>query len=278
MNSKKPEKLKVKVRQSTQNSSLDDLQKSLAKIIPPVEKALKLKAFFDRQDVKKVVRFMSAILAPVLIMSVFLPFFLKFLGVTMLALSVPESVIRFILYVSSVPLTIYMVNFLINVYAWPKEKILSFKNLNLKQWAKVIVIYMGYLILTGSIILIATKLNLIPQDVLQQAQEVGFTKQQNALGLIQIFIVIVIVPAVIEEFIFRGLGFLNLRRLVGFWPAAICSSLLFATYHGQINVGIDTFILGMFMALAVEKTGSLYSSMAMHFVKNSIAFYILFLK
>lgn len=278
MNSKKPEKLKVKVRQSTQNSSLDDLQKSLAKIIPPVEKALKLKAFFDRQDVKKVVRFMSAILAPVLIMSVFLPFFLKFLGVTMLALSVPESVIRFILYVSSVPLTIYMVNFLINAYAWPKRKILSFKNLNFKQWVKVIVIYAGYLILTGLLILIATRLNLIPQDVLQQAQEVGFTKQQNALGLIQIFIVIVIVPAVIEEFIFRGLGFLNLRRLVGFWPAAICSSLLFATYHGQINVGIDTFILGMFMALAVEKTGSLYSSMAMHFVKNSIAFYILFLK
>jgi membrane protease YdiL (CAAX protease family) len=278
MNSKKPEKLKVRFRQPTQNSSLDDLQKSLSKIISPIEKVLKFRAFFAREDVKKVVSFVSAMLAPVLIMSVFLPFFLKFLGITMLSLSVPEPIIRFILYVSTVPLTIYMVNFLINVYAWPKEKILPFKNLNFKQWAKVIVIYTGYLILTGLLILIAARLNLIPQDVLQQAQEVGFTKQQNALGLIQIFIMIVIVPAVIEEFIFRGLGFLNLRRLVGFWPAAICSSLLFATYHGQINVGIDTFVLGMFMALAVEKTGSLYSSMAMHFVKNSIAFYILFLK
>jgi membrane protease YdiL (CAAX protease family) len=276
---KKPEKVKVKVRDESHSVNFDNFaEQSLARVFRQIYRVLKLKAFFAREDVKKTVMIISVMLAPVVIMSLFLPFILRAIGVVLVGFSVPESIARLIIYIAMVPLALYITNFMIKFYGWPKSQILKFNNIKFKDVLKIVIALLGYIAISSIVFYLATKLKFIPQDLLRQTQNVGFDKNQSALGLIRVFAVIVIIPPIVEEVLFRGLGFLNLRRLVSFWPAAIYSSLLFAFYHGQLNVGLDTFILGLFMAWAVEKTDSLYSSMAIHFVKNLIAFYILFLK
>lgn len=59
--------------------------------------------------------------------------------------------------------------------------------------------------------------------------------------------------------------------------SAIFTSMLFALAHGQWNVAIDTFILSFALIWVFEKTGSIWSSILLHAIKNFVAFGALFI-
>jgi hypothetical protein len=63
----------------------------------------------------------------------------------------------------------------------------------------------------------------------------------------------------------------------GWTAAAVVSSLLFGLVHGQLNVAIDTAIMGWFSAQLVITTKSIWPSIALHALKNSIAFVLVYL-
>jgi membrane protease YdiL (CAAX protease family) len=73
-----------------------------------------------------------------------------------------------------------------------------------------------------------------------------------------------------EEFIFRGLIFGGLRRSVGFWPAALASSAVFAIMHTSISI-VPVFALGLATAWAYERTRSLLAPMLAHAAYNACA-------
>src|ERR1700681_1986406 len=65
-----------------------------------------------------------------------------------------------------------------------------------------------------------------------------------------------------EEFLFRGYTLFTLSSGVGFWPAAILLSLLFAAVHlqnsGEGLVGVaGVFVVGLLWCFTVRRTGSL---------------------
>ena len=59
------------------------------------------------------------------------------------------------------------------------------------------------------------------------------------------------------------------------WLAAVIVSGFFAFAHGQVNVGVDTFILSMVGCYLVIKTNSLLPAVLLHAAKNAIAFVLL---
>jgi membrane protease YdiL (CAAX protease family) len=59
--------------------------------------------------------------------------------------------------------------------------------------------------------------------------------------------------------------------------AAIITSVLFGLVHMQWNIAIDTFIFSFALIYVFEKTGNLRASIALHALKNGIAFVGLFL-
>src|SRR6202051_411571 len=72
-----------------------------------------------------------------------------------------------------------------------------------------------------------------------------------------------------EEFLFRGYPLFTLSSGVGFWPAAIVLSLLFAAVHlensGEGLVGVaGVFVVGMLWCFTVRRTGSLWFAVGMH--------------
>ena len=79
---------------------------------------------------------------------------------------------------------------------------------------------------------------------------------------------IALMPALSEEFAFRGVIFHSLRRSGG-WFAIVLSALFFGMMHLNLNQFFYTFGIGIFMALAVEATGSLWGSVAVHFTLNA---------
>jgi membrane protease YdiL (CAAX protease family) len=75
--------------------------------------------------------------------------------------------------------------------------------------------------------------------------------------------------AVVEEMAFRGYLLITLTRAIGFWPAAVLTSLLFGAAHGQ-NPGetpiglIATIVIGLVLCLSIRLTGSLFWAIGFH--------------
>jgi membrane protease YdiL (CAAX protease family) len=90
------------------------------------------------------------------------------------------------------------------------------------------------------------------------------------------FVALVILAPVTEELIFRGFLYGKLRSRLNAIPAIILVSVLFGVLHGQWNVGVIVCIMSVFMCIARELTGTIYSGILMHMIRNGIAFYLLY--
>lgn len=106
----------------------------------------------------------------------------------------------------------------------------------------------------------------VVQQVLQDALAGG--RQLVLAG-----IVIVIVAPITEELIFRGVMLPALQRRVGFWSAAIVSSLVFCAIHVEVIASqplalVGMFVLSMLLAGSYQLTGSLIVPIIVHAVFN----------
>ncbi len=79
-----------------------------------------------------------------------------------------------------------------------------------------------------------------------------------------------IVPALVEEFIFRG-AILGVLRKHGDGFAIIMSSLLFGLLHGNFVQTPFAFLVGLALAYLTVCTGSMVPSMIVHFINNAIS-------
>jgi len=125
---------------------------------------------------------------------------------------------------------------------------------------------------------------IFPSLNFDQKQEIGFYNVSGSLELALIFIGLAIIVPIAEEILFRGLLYTSFKKALPIFWAALATSLIFAAGHlpeggsaGPLYVaGIDTFLLSFFLIYLREKTGSLWSSIALHATKNSIAFLFVF--
>ncbi len=90
----------------------------------------------------------------------------------------------------------------------------------------------------------------------------------NAGNYILATIVLCLIPAIGEELIFRGVVLHGLQSRFTSWGAISLSSAMFALFHMNLQQVFYQFLLGMIMAWVVLKTGSLISSMIVHFTSN----------
>lgn len=126
--------------------------------------------------------------------------------------------------------------------------------------------------------------NLAPSLNVNQAQQLGFSPVGSG-QMIVTFISLVILPPLVEETLMRGYLYTSLKKGLPQISAALVTSVIFASAHLQAGssapllwiAAIDTFVLSLFLIWLREKTGSLWASMTLHALKNSIAFISLFI-
>ncbi|MEI6807794.1 MAG: type II CAAX endopeptidase family protein [bacterium] len=82
-------------------------------------------------------------------------------------------------------------------------------------------------------------------------------------------IAVIIVPAV-EELVFRGIALPAAARRLGFLPAAIMVSLVFAILHVEVSTYAPLFILSLALCIAYAHSGSMLVPFAMHATFNLI--------
>ena len=117
---------------------------------------------------------------------------------------------------------------------------------------------------------------ILPSVDWQQAQEVGFHGLYDFGEHLLAFICLVIIVPVCEEIVFRGWLYGKLRVRLPAAPAMLIVSLLFGIMHGQWNVGVTVFAMSLGMCAMRELTGTIWSGVILHMIKNGIAFYALF--
>lgn len=81
-------------------------------------------------------------------------------------------------------------------------------------------------------------------------------------------IVVAVMPAFVEELLFRGLLY-NAHRKIDIKWACIINGLLFGLLHGNFNQFAYAFIMGWVFAMVVECTGSVLSTIWCHFIINA---------
>ncbi len=140
-------------------------------------------------------------------------------------------------------------------------------NVKPNAWMLAISICMGFALLwfsTPTMDLFERGLTAIGCNI---KSDLGF--ELNSAGTIIFAILCLgILPAFVEEFIFRGVILQGLRKY-GNCFAIIASALLFMLIHGNIQQTIYQFAFGVLAGYLVIKTGSLWVSIIIHAINNT---------
>lgn len=139
-----------------------------------------------------------------------------------------------------------------------------------------------YVIYIASVVVISY---LVPSLNINQTQNIGFVGVHDAAQLILTFISLVILPPLVEEIMVRGFLYSSLRKGLPKLAAILLTSLIFASAHlpeggaaGPLYIAaLDTFVLSLVLIFLRERTGSLWSSITLHGIKNGVAFMALFI-
>lgn len=124
------------------------------------------------------------------------------------------------------------------------------------------------LLFTVLLMPLMTLLNLLTQFVVPNAAQAGLV-ESTALPIWISLLYMASLPAIIEEFCFRGALFQYFRPC-GLWKTALLTGLMFGLAHMNLNQFLYAFVIGIFFALLNEATGSLYASMLAHSVINAV--------
>ena len=88
--------------------------------------------------------------------------------------------------------------------------------------------------------------------------------------IIPAFLVMAVLPALVEEFLFRGVLLNCCERSMGSVPAVFTVGFCFALFHGSPEQTVYQFIVGCAFAFLAIKSGSILPSILMHFVNNGL--------
>ena len=118
-----------------------------------------------------------------------------------------------------------------------------------------------------------------------EVQDVGFNFILSSGDRMVAFIALVLIAPIAEEIIFRGWLYgkireklsINLPEKASIAISIFLVSLLFGIVHMQWNVGVNVFAMSIILCGMREITGTIYSGILMHMLKNGVAFYLLYI-
>lgn len=101
---------------------------------------------------------------------------------------------------------------------------------------------------------------------------VAATKDMNILAILAFVISLGIMPALVEEFLFRGFLYSSTRKYLGVFLALIISSGVFSLVHMDQGSMLQLFALGFVFAYAFERNHSIIPCMVAHCLWNLTTF------
>lgn len=90
-------------------------------------------------------------------------------------------------------------------------------------------------------------------------------------GMLLYFLHLAILPALLEEWLFRGIMMGRLIPTIGKWPAVFLSAFVFGLMHLNPAQSIFAFGFGIFAGYAYLRTGSIWFAALIHMLNNAVS-------
>ena len=154
----------------------------------------------------------------------------------------------------------------------------------LPTWTDIGLVPVGFVIYLILAAILVAFFSLFPWFNAEEAQEIGFSVYVMGFDRIVAFITLVVIAPIAEEIIFRGWLYGKMREKLNEKVSNRASmlisiglvSLLFGAVHLQWNVGVNVFAMSVVLCSLREITGTIYSGILLHILKNGVAFYLLY--
>ena len=148
--------------------------------------------------------------------------------------------------------------------------------LKLPTWTDICLAPLGFVAGTLLAMALAALFSLFPWFNANEAQDLGYNTFASGNERILMFFAMVIIAPIVEEIVFRGWLYGKLRAHFAMPVAILLVSALFGLVHMQWNVGINVFAISIILCVMREITGTIYSGILMHIIKNGLAFYLVY--
>ena len=150
--------------------------------------------------------------------------------------------------------------------------------MGLPTWTDIGLAPIGFVVMWILTSVVTALFSFFPWFDAGQAQNVGYdyTGYLASSDKLVAFITLVVIAPIIEEIIFRGWLYGKLRARFAMPISILLTSVLFGIVHLQWNVGVNVFATSIILCLLREITGTIYSGMILHMLKNGVAFFLLF--
>ncbi len=168
------------------------------------------------------------------------------------------------------------------VLLYNKNKKISFSALNINfkiKWhTYLIIIALGVVSLFGIQYFIGAVDNLLDLIGFPLKGDISILNPTSWGKYILAIFAMALFPAIGEELVFRGVVFQGLRSRFNDISAIMLSSFMFAIMHQSLQQLIYPFILGCIMGWVFLRTGSLVSSILLHFTNNFLVVTFVFIE
>lgn len=144
-------------------------------------------------------------------------------------------------------------------------------------WTDIGLAPIGYIVSIILAAILTAIFSLLPWFNPTESQNVGFSTFLSDPDRLIAFFTLAILAPIFEEIIFRGWLYGKLRARLSMPIAIILTSLAFAIVHLQWNVGVNVFAVSIVLCALREVTGTIYSGILLHILKNGLAFYLLYI-
>ena len=112
-------------------------------------------------------------------------------------------------------------------------------------------------------------------DILLPDPQLSDDSFDHDLVVITLGLGVVLGAPLAEEIFFRGFFFAGMRRYLNLPLAGLLSGVVFAAAHGQVGLVIPFALVGLVLAFAYERSGTLLAPIGIHFVFNAVSFIVL---
>ncbi|MBQ7879501.1 MAG: CPBP family intramembrane metalloprotease [Clostridia bacterium] len=145
----------------------------------------------------------------------------------------------------------------------PKNVVLQSQKCSVKYYIIAILLQIGLLSLS--------ELNSL---FLRALEKIGYENSEillpslDGFGFVGAIVVVALLPAVMEEAMFRGVLLRGLRSFKTGWAVVICGAL-FSLYHQNPAQTVYQFCCGACFALVAVRAGSILPTVVAHFLNNA---------
>jgi membrane protease YdiL (CAAX protease family) len=147
---------------------------------------------------------------------------------------------------------------------------LGWRRASIWQTVKYLTVVLIAFVYLANLAFLVVKM-LVPGFNADQPQTNEFTGAVNTHRSLAL-LALVVLPPIFEETVFRGFMFPALSKRAGIVWGAVISSAIFGLAHGQPNLFVYTFPLGLFLCFMYTRLGSIWPGILLHMINNYLAF------